>query len=62
MRIPRTEIDALYHGPDWTPRETFMLEDAALAAQPTWVTEWHTARRGLCCCGARTFSCGWTCP
>ena len=41
MRIPRTEIDALYHEPNWTPRDTFMLEVAAFAAQPTWVTEWQ---------------------
>jgi len=41
MRIPRTEIDALYHGPNWTPRDTLMLEVAAFAAQPTWVTEWQ---------------------
>lgn len=39
--VPPTEIDALYHGPNWTPRDSFMLEVAALAAQPTWVTEWQ---------------------
>jgi adenylate kinase family enzyme len=38
---PHTEIDALYHGPDWTPRENFMRDVAALAAQPTWVVEWQ---------------------
>jgi len=41
MCIPYTEIDALYHGPNWTPRDSFMLEVAAFAAQPTWVTEWQ---------------------
>ncbi len=39
--LPHTEIDALFHGPGWTPRESFMLEVAALAAQPGWVTEWQ---------------------
>jgi adenylate kinase family enzyme len=39
--VPRTEIDALYHGPDWTPRNNFMLDVAAFAAQPAWVTEWQ---------------------
>jgi len=38
---PHTEIDALYHGPDWTPRDSFMSDVAAFAAQPTWVTEWQ---------------------
>jgi len=38
---PHTEIDALYHGPGWTPREDFMRDVAAFVAQPTWVTEWQ---------------------
>ena len=38
---PHTEIDALYHGPNWVPRENFMRDVAAFAAQPTWVTEWQ---------------------
>jgi adenylate kinase family enzyme len=38
---PHTEIDALYHGPNWTPRESFMRDVAAFAARPTWVTEWQ---------------------
>jgi adenylate kinase family enzyme len=43
---PHTEIDALYHGPDWTPRESFMRDVAAFTAEPRWVTEWQyqTAR------------------
>lgn len=44
--LRHTEIDALFHGPGWTPRESFMVEVAALAARPGWVTEWQygTAR------------------
>jgi len=38
---PHTEIDALYHGHNWVPRENFMRDVAAFAAQPTWVTEWQ---------------------
>ena len=38
---PHTEIDALYHGPGWTPRESFMRDVAAFVVQPTWVTEWQ---------------------
>jgi adenylate kinase family enzyme len=41
VRVPHTEIDALYHGPEWTPRDSFMRDVAAFAAQPTWVTEWQ---------------------
>jgi adenylate kinase family enzyme len=36
-----TEIDALYHGPNWTPRDSFMVDVASFSAQPTWVTEWQ---------------------
>ena len=39
--VPHTEIDALYHGPNWVPRESFIRDVAALAAEPTWVTEWQ---------------------
>ena len=39
--VPHTEIDALFHGPGWIPRESFMGEVTALAAQPGWVTEWQ---------------------
>jgi adenylate kinase family enzyme len=38
---PHTEIDGLYHGPGWTPRDSFMAEVAAFAAEPAWVTEWQ---------------------
>jgi adenylate kinase family enzyme len=43
---PHTEIDALFHGPDWTPRESFLRDVAAFTAEPRWVTEWQydTAR------------------
>lgn len=41
---PHTEIDSLYHGPNWTPRDDFMLDVAAFAAQPTWVTEWQCSK------------------
>ena len=43
---PHTEIDALYHGPGWTPRESFLHDVSAFTAEPRWVTEWQydTAR------------------
>ncbi|MFF2273797.1 AAA family ATPase [Agromyces sp. NPDC058136] len=39
--LPYQEIDALYHGPDWTPRPSFVDEVDAFTAQPGWVTEWQ---------------------
>lgn len=46
LDVPHTEIDALYHGPDWVPRTEFLDDVRALVAQPAWVTEWQysTAR------------------
>jgi len=41
LHLPHTEIDSLYHGPDWTPRETFVDEVDALSSGPEWVTEWQ---------------------
>jgi len=41
--LPYTEIDALFHGPQWVPRESFDDDVAALVATPAWVTEWQYA-------------------
>ncbi len=38
---PHTEIDALYHGPGWTYRESFLEEIDELTLRPEWVTEWQ---------------------
>jgi adenylate kinase family enzyme len=35
------EIDTLFHGPEWQPREQFVADVDAFTAQPTWVTEWQ---------------------
>ncbi len=43
LDLPRTEIDALHHGPGWVPRAEFLDEVAALAASPAWITEWQYA-------------------
>lgn len=39
--LPHTEIDGLYHGPGWTPREQFVDDVLAYTAEPGWVTEWQ---------------------
>jgi adenylate kinase family enzyme len=41
LDIPYTEIDALFHGSDWTPRPEFMDDVQALVAGDVWVTEWQ---------------------
>ncbi|MBH0009752.1 AAA family ATPase [Salinibacterium sp. SWN1162] len=38
---PHTEIDALFHGPEWTPRPEFLEDVRALVETPSWVTEWQ---------------------
>ncbi|MHC6176900.1 P-loop NTPase family protein [Glutamicibacter sp. X7] len=44
--LPYTEIDALYHGPNWQPREQFLDDVHALAAREQWVTEWQYLNLG----------------
>jgi adenylate kinase family enzyme len=41
LDIPHVEIDALYHGPGWTPRESFEPDVHQFSSGPTWVTEWQ---------------------
>jgi adenylate kinase family enzyme len=39
--LPHTELDALFHGPGWEPRATFMEDVMAFTTRPQWVTEWQ---------------------
>ena len=39
--LPYTELDALHHGPSWTPRPEFDADVLALAGSAAWVTEWQ---------------------
>jgi adenylate kinase family enzyme len=41
LDLPYFEIDALFHGPDWTPRPQFGDEVRAWADSAAWVTEWQ---------------------
>lgn len=48
LGLPHTEIDALFHGPDWQPREQFVADVEAFTSAPTWITEWqYTPVRAL---------------
>jgi adenylate kinase family enzyme len=38
---PHTEIDALFHGPDWTPRPEFLADVHSLLRTDAWTTEWQ---------------------
>ncbi len=44
LGVPHVEIDALFHGAGWTPRDTFEAEVDAFSALPGWVTEWQYGR------------------
>lgn len=39
--VPYVELDALYHGPGWTPRPDFLSDVDELIRGSTWVTEWQ---------------------
>src|SRR5690606_34975702 len=41
LGLPHTEIDALFHGPNWTPRPEFVHDVTLLVQQPAWVAEWQ---------------------
>ncbi len=41
LGILHVEIDALYHGPNWTPRPSFEAEVREFSSRPAWVTEWQ---------------------
>lgn len=41
LELSYFEIDALYHGPGWTPRPEFIAEVTARIQDPGWVTEWQ---------------------
>ena len=41
LGVPHHELDALFHGPGWVPRPTFVADVTALAATESWVVEWQ---------------------
>lgn len=41
LGIRQVEMDDLYHGPNWTARDSFMADVAAFVAEGEWVTEWQ---------------------
>ncbi len=41
LDLPFTEMDALFHGPDWTPRAEFLADVEAFVSEGRWATEWQ---------------------
>jgi len=41
LDVPHTELDALFHGPGWSPRERFLTDVEAFISQPAWVCEFQ---------------------
>lgn len=41
LRLPYTELDSLYHGPQWTPRPEFLDDVARIVAGERWVSEYQ---------------------
>jgi adenylate kinase family enzyme len=41
LGIPYTELDSLFHGPDWVPRASFEADVDRVIAAPQWVCEWQ---------------------
>ena len=41
LDLPVTEMDALHHGPAWTPRPEFMADVETFSSADAWVCEWH---------------------
>ena len=48
LAVPHVEIDALFHGPEWTRSETFEADVDRFSAKSGWATEWQYSRvRGV---------------
>ena len=41
LDLPVTEMDALHHGPAWTPRPEFMADVESFSSADAWVSEWQ---------------------
>lgn len=41
LDLPYTELDSLYHGPNWVPRPTFVEDVDAFTSAEDWVIEWQ---------------------
>lgn len=44
--LRHVELDALFHGENWTPRPSFIDDVRAFASEDRWVTEWQYTSKG----------------
>lgn len=44
--IRHVEIDALFHGANWTQRPEFLADVRAFASEDRWITEWQYTSKG----------------
>ncbi|MEV0674650.1 AAA family ATPase [Mycobacterium sp. NPDC050441] len=43
LGLPYIEIDSLFHGPDWQPRDEFVDDVHRIISADSWVIEWQYA-------------------
>ena len=43
LELPYVEIDSLFHGPDWQPRDEFAKDVDQIISSDSWVIEWQYA-------------------
>ncbi|MGA1811868.1 AAA family ATPase [Frondihabitans sp. 4ASC-45] len=41
LGLDYVELDGLFHGPNWTPREEFVADVEAFTSGDRWITEWQ---------------------
>ena len=46
LGVPHTELDALYWGPGWTPREGFLADVGSAVGQDAWVIDGNYSGAG----------------
>lgn len=43
LHLPHVEIDGLFHGPNWRPRDSFVDDVHTIISGTSWVIEWQYA-------------------
>lgn len=43
LGLPYVELDGLFHGPNWSPRDEFITDVQKIIAADAWIIEWQYA-------------------